>query len=124
MYEVLRYMRSAFDDESVLDAVQLPNSGNPGAWHAWRTHRTDNGHVYDGEDFTPAMDVEKDSADSLAAPSESAGRHGEWNWQGVWEERVQKGISTSLAESALYGGPGTGDDVVRDLMRLGFFGIS
>ncbi|KAH7030891.1 ubiquitin-conjugating enzyme/RWD-like protein [Microdochium trichocladiopsis] len=118
MYEVLRYMRTAFDDEAVLDAVQLPNSGNPGAWHAWRTHRVDSGHVYaDEEAAGTAAGGEKDlsAAPPAATPSESAMRHGDWNWQGVWEERVKKGINASLTESALYGGTGAGDDVIRFL---------
>ncbi|KXJ92247.1 ubiquitin-conjugating enzyme [Microdochium bolleyi] len=115
MYEVLRYMRSAFDDESVLDAVQLPNSGNPGAWHAWRTHRMDNGHVYNGEEAATAVVDVRESPGPSTTPSESAVRHGDWNWQGVWEERVQRGISASLTESALFGGSSTGDDVIRFL---------
>jgi hypothetical protein len=37
---------------------------------------------------------------------------GEWNWEGVWEERVKRGIATSLSESVLYGNAGGADDVV------------
>ena len=37
--EVLRYVRSAFTDDMVLDSVPLEAAGNPGAWHAWRAHR-------------------------------------------------------------------------------------
>ena len=121
MYEVLRYMRSTFDDEAVLDAVQLSSSGNPGAWHAWRTHRVDNGHVFAKEEGTTEVpgDTQKDVDSAVpatpapaAAPSGPAVRHGEWNWQGVWEERVKRGISASLTESALYGGTGTSEDAV------------
>lgn len=124
MYEVLRYMRSVFDDEAVLDAVELSSSGNPGAWHAWRTHRIDSGHVFANEEGTTEVpgDAQKD-VDSAAvpatpapapaaAPAGSAVRHGEWNWQGVWEERVKRGISASLTESSLYGGMGTNEDAV------------
>ncbi len=38
----------------------------------------------------------------------------EWSWDGVWEDRVRKGIDASIAESTLYGGAAAGgDEVVR-----------
>lgn len=86
-YEVLRYILSTFNDAVVLDSVPLEAAGNPGAWHAWRTHR----HPGGGPD---------------------ARRPGEWNWEGVWEERVRKGIAASLSEPVLYGGAAGADDVV------------
>ena len=39
LYEVLAYMKSSFEDESVLDALPLSAAGNSGAWHAWQAHR-------------------------------------------------------------------------------------
>ncbi len=39
MYQVLKYIKSTFDKPDVLDSVPLEAAGNPGAWHAWRTHR-------------------------------------------------------------------------------------
>lgn len=92
--EVLSYIRSSFDDESVLDSVPLEAAGNPGAWHAWRSHR--------GYNTLPEGDP-------------SARKPGEWNWEGVWEERVKKGITASLSEPVLYGGVGGGDDTVSCL---------
>lgn len=89
-FEVLSYVRGAFDDEGVLDSVPLEAAGNPGAWHAWRAHR---GH---------------------AAPS--AREPGEWSWEGVWEERVGRNIQASLSEPVLYG-EGGGDDTVRMIAR-------
>lgn len=89
--EVLSYIRSTFDDETVLDSVPLEAAGNPGAWHAWRTKRGYNG---------------------LPEGDPSARKPGEWNWEGVWEERVKKGIAASLSEPVLYGGVGGGDDTV------------
>lgn len=88
--EVLSYVRSAFDDEGVLDSVPLEAAGNPGAWHAWRTHRGYTA-VPEGE---PAVR-----------------RPGEWNWEGVWEERVRRNIQASMSEPVLYGESG-GDDIV------------
>ncbi|KAF3767589.1 hypothetical protein M406DRAFT_61441 [Cryphonectria parasitica EP155] len=93
-FEVLSYIRSSFDDENVLDLVPLEAAGNPGAWHAWRTHR--------GYHALPEGDP-------------SARKPGEWNWEGVWEERVKKGIAASLSEPVLYGGVGGGDDTIRFL---------
>lgn len=90
-FEVLSYIRSTFDDETVLDSVPLEAAGNPGAWHAWRTNRGDN---------------------SLPEGDPSARKPGEWNWEGVWEGRVEKGIAVSLSEPVLYGGVGGVDDTV------------
>ncbi|KAL1861326.1 hypothetical protein Daus18300_009002 [Diaporthe australafricana] len=91
--EVLSYIRSTFDDAAVLDSVPLEAAGNPGAWHAWGAYR---GHT--------------------AAPEgEPAVRKpGEWNWEGVWEERVQRNIQASLSEPVLFGDVG-GDDTIRFL---------
>lgn len=93
-FEVLSYIRSTFDDETVLDSVPLEAAGNPGAWHAWRTHR--------GYHALPEGDP-------------SARKPGEWNWEGVWEERVKKGITASLSEQVLFGGQGGADDTVCGL---------
>lgn len=90
-FEVLSYIRSTFDDETVLDSVPLEAAGNPGAWHAWRTHR--------GYTNLPEGDA-------------SARKPGEWNWEGVWEQRVKKGIEASLSEPVLFGGAGGVDDTV------------
>lgn len=100
-FEVLSYIRSTFDDATVLDSVPLDAAGNPGAWHAWRTHR---GH------------------NNLPEGDPSARTPGEWNWEGVWEERVKKGITVSLSEPVLYGGAGGGDDTVSsDLSTRKYF---
>lgn len=90
-FEVLSYIRSTFDDETVLDSVPLEAAGNPGAWHAWRTNRGYN---------------------NLPEGDPSARKPGEWNWEGVWEQRVKKGIEASLSEPVLYGGVGGVDDTV------------
>lgn len=130
-YGVLRYIRSTFDDEDVLDALPLEAAGNPGAWHAWRTHQRAAGKVYPDEttEVKPVEvaedEVEKDAAGAetdavpLVPPKtpvagNAARKPGEWNWDGVWEERVKKGIATSLSESVLFGNAGSGGDVVSD----------
>jgi hypothetical protein len=109
-FEVLQYIRSTFDEEDVLDSLPLEAAGNPGAWHAWRAHRQGEGNLFTGNtngDGDAAATPEGDPA-SKANPR----KPGEWDWEGVWQERVQKGISTSLSESVLFGGVGAADDVV------------
>ncbi|KAI0489991.1 ubiquitin-conjugating enzyme/RWD-like protein [Xylaria cf. heliscus] len=111
IFSILHYIRSAFDDEDVLDTVPLEAAGNPGAWHAWRTHR-----VEKGKEFEPLRT--EDGATPVATPTTGQGssrKPGEWNWEGVWEERVKKGVSTSLSEPVMFGGAGAADDVIRFL---------
>ena len=121
-YEVLRYIRSTFDDEDVLDSVPLEAAGNPGAWHAWRTHRR---LVVAGRAALPGGGGESAAGGEggaragtvpvapAAAASATTRRPGEWNWEGVWEERVKRGVAASLSEGVLYGNAGTADEVVR-----------
>lgn len=119
-YEILKYIRSAFDDETVLDSVPLDAAGNPGAWHAWRTHRRKLGKLPEdrpaageGEDTDKKELQETVQAPTSSTPSHPAARTpAEWNWDGVWEDRVKKGVASSLSESALYGGSGLPDDLV------------
>ncbi|KAI0022683.1 ubiquitin-conjugating enzyme/RWD-like protein [Xylariomycetidae sp. FL0641] len=123
-FEVLRYMRSTFDDERVLDSIPLEAAGNPGAWHAWRAHQIEKGKVSSSspsEEQPPMQSGEgeeqREQPDRQPGEGEDqpARQPGEWNWEGVWEERVKKGISASLSESAVFGGSGTADDVIRFL---------
>ncbi|KAI0866352.1 ubiquitin-conjugating enzyme/RWD-like protein [Xylaria cubensis] len=111
IFAVLHYIRSTFDDEDVLDTIPLEAAGNPGAWHAWRTYR-----VEKGKEFEPLSSGDGVEAAATSTTSQgSARRPGEWNWEGVWEERVKKGVSTSLSEPVLFGGVGAADDVMRFL---------
>lgn len=133
-YEVLRYIRSTFDDETVLDSIPLSAAGNPGAWHAWRSYRVKSGAIsttsplLEVKDRSKAQDRISSSEDSAGggvgevqikslagtpAPA-SARRPGEWNWDGVWEVRVRKGIDNSISEGILYGKE-AGDDLIRFL---------
>ena len=96
--EVLEYMKGAFDDETALDTLPLEAAGNSGAWKAWRAYRRGNQREHELVDSVP----------SLHKPDE-------WSWDGVWEERVRKGIDASIADSTLYGGTSGGDDLVSFL---------
>ena len=95
--EVLHYVKQAFDDETALDTLPLEAAGNAGAWKAWRAYRISKGSM---------------SADNV--PGGAGKKTEEWNWDGVWEERVRRGIDASISEAVLYGGAGGGgDDLVR-----------
>ncbi len=112
-YEVLRYLRSVFDDEDVLDSVPLEAAGNPGAWHAWRSHRK----LATGQGGNAAAGGEGEGSQAETGPAATTRRPGEWNWEGVWEERVKKGIAASLSDGVLFGGAGAADEVVCRLLR-------
>jgi len=132
-FEVLKYIRSAFDEEEVLDRIPLEAAGNPGAWHAWRAHRTKAGITLprgvppkektlhdgvsdDGNDSSSSLSVPEgyqSLAGGTSAPT-TARRPGEWNWEGVWEVRVKKGIDGSVSDAALFG-KDVGDDLIRFL---------
>ncbi|KAI0914934.1 ubiquitin-conjugating enzyme/RWD-like protein [Ustulina deusta] len=111
IFAILLYVRSTFDDEDVLDSIPLEAAGNPGAWNAWRTHRIEQGKEF--ESPPPLADV---TATVTSGTSQGSGRKpGEWNWEGVWEERVKKNMSACLSESAMFGPASTADDVIRFL---------
>ncbi|KAK8079577.1 UBC-like protein [Apiospora hydei] len=137
-FEVLRYIRSTFDDEAVLDAIPLEAAGNPGAWHAWRTHRHDSGKGFLGNDINnePAAAAACSAAARRRRRGPAAGprqgrracsrrrrrRHPKARGVelgGRGEARVKKGVDASVSEAVLYGGTGAvaGDDVVSLLRR-------
>ncbi|KAM7204499.1 hypothetical protein V8F20_003615 [Naviculisporaceae sp. PSN 640] len=117
-YDVLRYIRSTFDDEDVLDSVPLEAAGNPGAWHAWRTYRRQQQQKTaaspdgNGASTTPVMAAK--TTPTPSTPRRAAGGGGEWNWEGVWEERSKRCITASLSEAVLYGGQ-SADEVINFL---------
>ncbi|KAL2354201.1 hypothetical protein BJ546DRAFT_1026972 [Cryomyces antarcticus] len=117
--EVLRYMRSTFDNEVVLDSVPLEAAGNSGAWHAWRSHRA---RVPESLASAALVLASKESSiddgssgANTPARQQLGGARGaaHWNWEGVWEERVKKGISSSISEPVLYGHASGSDDLIR-----------
>ena len=103
---VIEYIRSSFSEEAVLDSVSLEAAANPSAYHAWRAYRG------------PALQAQQlplSPASSTSGEGTALGRNrrpGEWNWEGVWEERVKRAVNASLSESVLYGS-GAGEDIVR-----------
>ncbi|KAG9236817.1 hypothetical protein BJ875DRAFT_439077 [Amylocarpus encephaloides] len=123
-YEVLRYIRSTFDDDQVIDAIPLEAAGNPGAWHAWRTYRIKLGipPPIDDAEVENIPEAASDVSGSRgprqtpkdAAASVTARKPGQWNWDGVWEDRVKKGIDASISDAVLFGAS-IGDDLIHFL---------
>lgn len=120
MYQVLKYIKSTFDNANALDSVPLDAAGNPGAWHAWRTHRrkqqtkqAEDGQPQ-GRDGAAVMPSPRKLATAEKKPASQATprKPGEWNWDGVWEDRVKKGVNASLSEPVLYGGATVNDELV------------
>ncbi|MBE3044139.1 hypothetical protein IMZ48_16525, partial [Candidatus Bathyarchaeota archaeon] len=105
-YDLLAYIRSAFDEDQVLDGVGLEAAGNANAWYAWRTHRKATGVAFEDE-----------GAEQRGA-AEGSRDPGSWDWDGVWETRVKGCIAGSLSEAVLYGGAGGVDDVVGGFLPL------
>jgi hypothetical protein len=104
---VLDYVRSTFSEESVLDSLPLEAAANPGAYHAWRTYRAP---ILQAQQ-PPELGAESslpDQVEEVAALGPNR-RPGQWNWEGVWEERVKKAVKASLSEPMLFGA----EDIVR-----------
>jgi hypothetical protein len=108
-YDVLRYLASAFDSEEVLDSIPLEAAGNPGAWHAWRARQRTKGRG------NPVVDVRGEVKRFEEGKQLTAKKPGEWNWEGVWEERVKRGIGASLSEAVLFGNSAGADEVINFL---------
>jgi hypothetical protein len=93
--EVLAYIKSTFEDPSILDRLSLKAAGNSGAWYAWQSYRGFSKNT--SRAISPAHDDRSNSpaSGSHALPSD-------WNWEGVWENRVQSGIENSLSDPVLF----------------------
>jgi hypothetical protein len=98
--KILDYIRSTFSEESVLDSLSLEAAANPGAYHAWRTYRGPALQIQD----SPVSNPESAASSQLegGAALGPNRRPGEWNWEGVWEDRVRKAIKASLSEPVLF----------------------
>lgn len=120
IYSILKYIRSTFDTSKVIDTVPIAAAGNPGAWHAWRTHRRKQGKLTNEQPSSSekvnADDAKRDISEKQEELTQSHNpatrRPAEWNWDGVWEDRVKKGVAASLSEGVLYGGSGVPDEMV------------
>ena len=117
---VLDYMKRAFDDYQILDSVPLELAGNSGAWKAWQAHRKHTLYTLTEEQVVSKSLLEssehrgiKDgSLSSEPAVFKKPRQPEEWNWNGVWQDRVYNGINASISGPVLYG-LGVGDEPVR-----------
>jgi len=120
--QVLQYLCLVFSAPEIIDGVPLSSAANPSAWHAWRSHRAKTLGEHRAQSPAKSLNGDASSDGSLSPRTAQPGgarRPGEWNWSGVWEDRVRKVIAASRAEGTLFGGGGTGDvvGVLRPLMR-------
>ena len=115
--EVLTYVKKAFDDETTLDNLPFEYAGNPGAWNAWRAHRRKALEKEESRAPRPADSQrlrDSDKGQGGDVQSKSIRQPDEWNWDGVWQERVQKGIDASISDPVLYGSNGSDEPVGFD----------
>ncbi|GAB1217839.1 hypothetical protein ATERTT37_007082 [Aspergillus terreus] len=103
---LLDYIRSTFDDETVLDSLPLEAAGNPSAWHAWKAHRRE------GNSSGLAPGTKRGSP--------QARQPGDWHWDGIWAKRVAQEIEASHSDATLFGNVGTrgGTDELIRFSRL------
>ncbi|KAF7509960.1 hypothetical protein GJ744_007274 [Endocarpon pusillum] len=94
--DVLAYLQSAFEDPVMLDRLPLEAAGNPGAWHAWQSHRG----LSQVPDSAVASESDRRSSTAGRGPPKLPDK---WNWEGVWENRVKSGIQHSLSDPVLFG---------------------
>ena len=97
--DVLYYMKSSFEDETLLDSLPLEAASNTGAWSAWAAHR----RAMD-EEAVSALQVSQSSSQSQSGESGLKRRHppSNWNWEGVWSKRVVAIIEASASDPALF----------------------
>lgn len=107
---ILYYLRAAFTREDVLDSVSQEAAANPAAWHAWRTSRakTDSRN----NSVRSKSEAGLNTVENLRQQPGGARSPGEWNWDGVWEDRVRKSIQNSMSEQAMFKRPGLSEDSV------------
>ncbi|KAK4891899.1 hypothetical protein LTR27_009598 [Elasticomyces elasticus] len=108
--EVLHYLRVVFESVEVLDSAPLEYAANSGAWHAWRSYRS---KTAPNTRFSPEA-----GEAGLATTRQPGGARqpGQWNWQGVWQDRVKKSIQASKSDLALFS---ANDDSVINFQQPG-----
>ena len=114
--EVLQYVRVVFDTEAALDEIPLEAAANSGAWHAWRSYRSKATGGSRGSSVTRQAVAGDSGERNLKVKQQQPGgarRPGEWNWQGVWEDRVWKSVQASISDPMLFGFGGDNGDVIN-----------
>ena len=93
IWEILDYMRSTFDSDAMLDDLPISEAANDRAWKAWKAHR---------QSTSGRLVAETNPDARQASPSGTS----DWNWDGVWQDRVHEGIRSSMSKPTLFGGDG------------------
>ena len=104
--DVLLYIKSAFSRDDFLDEIQLDEAVSPGAFYAWRSHRLSTASdTYNRNHKRVCGDESMNSLSRKDTNEESSTKTwpGQWNWDGVWKDRVNKAIQASIADSNLFG---------------------
>jgi hypothetical protein len=122
--EILEYLRKAFNEETFLDSIPLDAAANQGAYHAWHTHRARKlgatsraASPQSGLSSKRSSGIESISGTLKGETDTTANargrRPGQWNWDGVWEDRIRRGIQSSVSEQALFGSASAADELIR-----------
>ena len=128
--EVMFYLKQVFEDEALLDHLLLDVAANTGAWYAWQAHRRKTSKPSPSPKVPGSSPAAHGRSKSLhtgsSSPSTPVQRQqqpqkksmADWNWDGVWLERVKRGITMSLSDAVLFG-TGDADDLVSFPSCLG-----
>lgn len=118
--DLLLYIRNIFEKPEILDSIPLEGAVNGGAWFAWQSYRGRNTTTTTG-DTTATTSGATTSGSNAQSPNSGpadmtpprAKGPQDWNWEGVWEERVKRAVDNSVSEGALFGGQGAKEDDIR-----------
>ena len=106
MAEILCYIKSSFEDEKLLDDLPLGSAVCSGAWHAWIAYRRTIEHDLPSVNPDNLSGAEVRTPKRDARVPKSVKPASNWNWDGVWVQRVRTGIEASTSEPVLYAGAG------------------
>ena len=111
IWDVLTYMKSCFDNESVLDNLPLAEAANDRAWKAWQAHRKNKPGIAGSntvkDQRSHRVNIGSSTVFHSVSPQGSSKIPDDWNWDGVWQDRVREGINNSISKPVLFG---TGGD--------------
>ena len=107
IFKILQYMKRAFEDEALLDELPLDAAANPGAWKAWRAHRDNTAPTLNRN----KTNVPPNTPQRTLGEGNKTKSSNDWSWSGIWEQRVDEGIESSISDPVLYGNTDN-DDLV------------
>ncbi|PNS14909.1 ubiquitin-conjugating enzyme E2 2 [Sphaceloma murrayae] len=108
---LLFYLRAALSSVEFLDTIPQEAAANPSAWHAWRTFSSKRENR--SSSIRSKSDAGQSAAASLRQQPGGARSPGEWNWDGVWEDRVRKCIQASLSDQSTYKKTSGAEDLIQ-----------